>query len=186
MKHLPKYRLVLLVMSALWITGCGGGRVIVVSHPPHGPGHPGHRGYPDDAEVIYVDDEATIAEIDAVRTLDFSSQRADHLNRIARRPDLGPDAQAYLVDTAFNVLDFESEKMRVIQTLIKNPTFTATGKTRIFNRLDDLDFSSNRQRILRDMDRRGPVIDYAEEPVYEQEVVIEVPGVSAPVTPEGE
>ena len=69
--------LVTVVALAMMLAGCSGGGVVVVHRPP--PDDP-------DADVIYIDDQANIAEIDAARTLTFSGERTDHLRRIAQRP----------------------------------------------------------------------------------------------------
>lgn len=173
-------RLALLAIIALSVVGCEGGAVIVVNRPPHGSGCPG------DMEAIYVDDEATIAEIGAARSLSFNSDRTIHLARIASRSNLGPSAQVYLVDSTFDLINFESEKINVLKILIDNPTFCSQAKSQILARLDDLSFNSNRSSILAALDRRGPAIDYTNEPVYEEAVVIEVPGIAEPVAPESE
>ena len=139
--------LLALVAIALLLSGCNGGGVVVVSHPPTGPGG-----------VVVIDDEATIAEIDAVYSLSMSNQRAEHLERIARRVNLGPAAQVFLVDTAHDALSFENQKMDVLGALIKNPTFCRDAKTRVLDRLDDMSFSSSKKKLLNLIDRHGPAM----------------------------
>ena len=130
---------------------------------------------PCGGDATYVEHDTTIAEIRAARDLSFSSERADHLCRIARRQGLGPRAQVCLVDTAFKTLSFENEKMRVLQTLIANPDLNSAGKARILERLGKLSFSNNREQILTDLDNHGPVIDVVEEPAHEEHVIITIP-----------
>lgn len=159
--------LTILILSYT-LTGCGGADIVVVGHPGGYPG--GNPGGPaEDPDIIVIDDGATIAEIDAARELSFSSDRAEHLGKIARRPNLGPAAQAYLVDSAHDALSFEDQKVTVLTTLIKNPTFCAEAKSRLLDRLDELKFNNNRKSILSALDRRGPVVIFPEQPEGEQE-----------------
>ncbi len=171
MKTLRLAQLVLIAIILPCMTGC----IIVHKHTEH-KSCPPQVVEPCGDGAVYIDGESTSAEIEAVRSLDFSSERAEHLNRIARRPGINPDAQVHLVKTTFEVLDFESEKMQVLQTLIKNPTLTVQGKNCILHHLKELDFSSNRKAILDALDKHGPVVQYVEEPVvYQEEIIIEVP-----------
>jgi hypothetical protein len=163
------YYLTLLTILILSYTlaGCGGADIVVVGHPGGYPGeNPG--GPAEDPDIIVIDDGATIAEIDAARELSFSSDRAEHLGRIARRPDLGPAAQAYLVDSAHDALSFEDQKVSVLNILIKNPTFCAEAKSRVLDRLDELKFNSNRKSILSALDRRGPVVIFPDEASHDE------------------
>jgi len=143
-----------LVGVLLMLVGCGSTTVIVVDSPP---------GEVDvDTEVVYIDDEATIAEIEAVRTLTFSNQKTDHLKRIARRHNLGPAAQVHLVDITFELLTFDNEKVDVIERLIKNPVFCGQAKSKVLAHLDDLTFDSHKRKLLKALDRRGPVMAFPE------------------------
>lgn len=165
LQRLAYYLTLLTILTfAYTLGGCGGADVIVVGHPGGYPGGPA-----EDPDVIVIDDEATIAEIDAARQLSFSSDRAEHLGRIARRPDLGPAAQAYLVDSAHDALSFEDQKVSVLTTLIKNHTFCVEAKSRVLDRLDELKFNSNKKSILSALDRRGPVVIFPEQPDAEKE-----------------
>ncbi len=141
------YRALGIVTLALMLIGCGHTKIVVVGYPPRGPV----------GSEAYIEDEATIAEIDAVRSLDFSSARTKHLYQIAQRLNLGPDAQVYLVDTAFGELDFEKETIKVIETLVENPIFSGDAKSRVLAHLSRLDFDSSKSRVLDALDRRGPV-----------------------------
>lgn len=147
-------RLSVLLLAVALLAGCGSTNVIVVAHPP---AHP-----PDDSRVVYVDDDVTIKEIDAASALTFSASRADHLKRIAKRPNLGPRAQVRLVDAAFANHDFDSHVTAVVRTLIDNPVFCAPAKQRVLDRLDELTFDSSRQSLLRAMDKRGPLMAFPE------------------------
>lgn len=138
------------------LPGCHGKTVIVVNEPPS---HP-----PPRAEVVYVDDTVTIAEIDAVRDLTFDSGRQAHLSRIARRHNLGPDAQVHLVKTALDVLTFDSSQKSVLLDLAKNPTLCAQTKAFMLDQLDRLTFDSSRQSILRALSKNPALRRHAHEP----------------------
>jgi hypothetical protein len=157
MPHRLGYYLTLLgiLTLSLLVGGCEGSDIIVIGHPPHDPGH--------GEEIVLVDDEATIAEIDAACALSFSSDRAEHLSRIARRGDLGPAAQVCLVDAAYDVLSFEDQKVNVLTSLIKNRTFCAEAKSQVLARLEELKFNSNKKSILSALDRKGPVVIFPNE-----------------------
>jgi len=143
------------------LLGCSSKVVIV--HTPDG----------SDRHGCCTDDEATTAEIEAVKMLSFSKDRAEMLNQIARRPRLGPTAQVCLVDTVLDELSFENEKVEVLLALIQNPSFLPAGKSRVLKRLDALGFNKNRKLILEAINRRGPVFDVDEG--REEEIVIELP-----------
>ena len=64
---------------------------------------------------------------------------------------------------AFDLLTFENEKMKVLETLIDNPTFCGHAKARLLERLDDLSFSSNRKRLLNTMGRQRPVLMFPDQ-----------------------
>ncbi|MEZ6192753.1 MAG: hypothetical protein R3C45_15880 [Phycisphaerales bacterium] len=55
-------------------------------------------------------------------------------------------------------LSFEDQKISVLTTLIKNPTFCAEAKSRVLDRLDELKFNNNKKSILSALDRRGPLL----------------------------
>lgn len=132
--------LLLPLLGMLYILGGCGPRVIVVfDHPPH---------YPEAGEIYYVDDHATIAEIDAVNTLSFPDDRASHLLRIARRPNLGDDAQKHLVVTAIQKLSFPDDRTGVLSTLARNPTLRPAGRKAILDHLSRLSFPDDRADVL--------------------------------------
>lgn len=155
MKSWKSLGAVLLVGVVVMLAGCGRTTVIVVADPP--------GDVPGDTEVIYIDDEATIAEIEAARSLSFSNQQADHLKRIARRRNLGPAAQTYLVDITFELLGFENQKIDVLERLIKNPVFCGQAKSRVLAHLDELTFDNHKRQLLDALDRRGPVMVFPGE-----------------------
>ena len=103
------------------------------------------------------DQDVTLSEIDAVSQLSFDSGKLDAYKDIAARPQLSAPAQAYLVQRALDDLSFESSRLVVVQTLIKNPDFLAEGKQAILDNLTAFSFDSSKQSVLTALNKRGPV-----------------------------
>lgn len=141
-----------LVVLGLVLGGCESQDVVVVIDPQDVPLPPG-------AEVVVVDDQVAIAEIDAAAGQSFDSSRRDMLQRIARRPNLGAAGQVHLVKTTFRCLDFESSQVGVLMTLIDNPALRRDAKLAILDHLPQLTFDSSRTRVLRALDKRGPLLE---------------------------
>jgi hypothetical protein len=95
------------------------------------------------------------AEIDAAGKLDFDSSRGAALDLIAARKNLAPSVQVHLVNTIFRRLSFENSKMSVLQTLVKNPSFSNAAKQSILAQLPKLNFDSNKSALLRWINDRG-------------------------------
>ncbi len=145
------FRCTALFALLVTLAACKQAPVIIVMQPP--------EPLPPDATVVFVDDPSTVAEIDAVRNLAYENHRADHLVRIARRQNIGPDSQIHLIDTAFDVLRFEESRVRVILQLIDNQVFCVDAKAEILKRLDLLNFDMHRNAVLSALDNRGqPVV----------------------------
>lgn len=128
------------VLMALCMQGCvviDSNEETVSSHP--GPVEPG---------------DLTIREIDAVAKLSFDNSRQASYNDIAQRDGLSDRAQVHLVEAVFKHLSFETMKVDVLLTLIKNPCFSQAGKAAILDRLDRLAFENNRTQVLRAMSQR--------------------------------
>lgn len=103
---------------------------------------------PDDAQVEYESLDEEIDEIDAVGELRFDSDKLEGYKRIAARHGLSEPAQVYLVEAVFDKLSFESAKEDVLLTLIASPSFSRAAEQAILQRLDELDFESNKRTIL--------------------------------------
>ena len=99
-------------------------------------------------------DAATVAEIDAAARLEFESARVQSLNAIAQRTTLGPIAQVHLINATYRVLSFDNNKVAVLRTVIANPSFSDSARQAIVSQLGRLSFDSNRQTLLREIDRR--------------------------------
>ncbi|MHC4070182.1 MAG: hypothetical protein ACYSR8_11540 [Planctomycetota bacterium] len=131
-----------MILAAIWLTGC----TVVVhehkSHPPHEP------------DVIHVPADGVIEEINAAGKLSFDPHRRDAYMRIAKRPDLSDAAQVHLVNAAFDNLSFEPMKRDVLMALISNPCFSPAGRQAILTQLDKLSFEPTKTEILEAISRR--------------------------------
>ena len=105
-------------------------------------------------EVVYTPTDSTSSEIDAVRKLHMESSRLEAYVRIAQRPGLSDAAQVDLVNQALKYLSFESSKLRVLETLLDNPSLRPAGEAAMLERLDRLQFESSRARILEAISQR--------------------------------
>ncbi len=114
-------------------------------------------GGPADRGIYRGDDAATLAEIDAVSSLNFDDSKKKGYKNIASRPHLSAPAQIYLVQTSLATLNFEESKKDVIMALIKNPYFLGEGKKKILENLGAFHFNSTKEDILEALNRRGHV-----------------------------
>jgi len=109
----------------------------------------------------YADSEGdpVFAEIRAAGRLSFDSSRVEALTSIARRPELSPAAQVYLVRTIMLRGSFESSRQSVLMALIKNPSFSPAARQCILKHLDHLKFDATKTAILKAMrDRPTPAV----------------------------
>lgn len=102
-------------------------------------------------------DAATLAEIDAAANLTFNDDKEKAFIRIASRPYLSGQAQAYLAQKAMKSLVFDDSKRDVLLALVNNPYFVAEGKEAVLENLDSLAFNSSRNQVLEAINRRGHV-----------------------------
>jgi len=135
-----------LVLSAMWLGGC----IVIISE---------EKRYPNEPDEICVPANATIEEIDAVTKLAFESSRRGAYRRIAERQGLSDPAQAHLVQAVFDNLSLESSREEILLTLIKNPSFSCTGRTAILAHLEQLALESTKQRMLKAMSDCAPCAD---------------------------
>ena len=124
-----------LFLSAVCVAGC----VVIVNEETRGP----------DGPDVYMPDDETIAEIDAVGRLPFDSDRKQGYERIAAREGLSPEAQVHLVEAALGKLSFDNAKEEVLLTLIENPDFSSVAERAILEKIDKLAFSSSKNKILK-------------------------------------
>lgn len=99
-------------------------------------------------------DKAARAEIDAASQLSFENSKLGLYSQIAARPNLGPDAQAHLIEVACQQLSFENNRLQVLLKLIANPSFSPPAKQAILKNLGSLSFENNKQAILEAINRR--------------------------------
>jgi len=124
-----------LFLSAVCLAGC----VVIVNEESRGP----------DGPEVYIPDDETIVEIDAVGKLPFDSDRKQGYERIASREGLSAEAQVHLVDAALGKLSFDNAKEEVLLKLIENPDFSREAERTILEKLDKLAFSSSKKKILK-------------------------------------
>ena len=98
---------------------------------------------------------ALSAEIDAAGKLGFDHSRTAALNSIAARPGLSDSGQVHLVNTVFRRLEFENNQMAVLQTLIKNESFSSAGKQGVLANLPRLRFDNNKASLLQMIGKTG-------------------------------
>ena len=131
-----------LFLSAVCLAGC----VVIVNEKSRGPDEP----------EVYIPDDETIVEINAVGKLPFDSDRKQGYERIASREGLSPEAQVHLVDAALGKLSFDNAKEEVLLKLIENPDFSREAERTILEKLDKLAFTSSKNKILKAIsDRKG-------------------------------
>jgi len=99
--------------------------------------------------VVYLPDDDTIAEIEAVGKLLFDSDREQAYKRIAARQGLSAEAQVHLVEAVLGRLSFDNAKEDVLLKLIENPDFCSDAEQTILEKLDKLAFPSSKKRILK-------------------------------------
>ena len=85
--------------------------------------------------------------IDDAAKLDSNSTRRSVYVAVAKRTDLGPNAQIRLVNDAYDNLVSETAIEEVFITLIQNPNFSPAAQHAILKRADDFLGDSARQRI---------------------------------------
>lgn len=110
-------------------------------------------------EVVVVpagtEDSGNIAEIDAAAQLSFDPARSGALKKVAQRPNLSPAVQVHLVNVTLKRVDFDPNKVEILQTLIANPCFSGSAKETILKQLNALSFEPNRAAILEAIQKRA-------------------------------
>ena len=129
-----------LLLATAWLQGC-----VVVNTEK--------RTTATDSAAVESEDMA-IKEIDAVSKLSSQDARQEFYTTLAGRTDLGPRAQAHLVEAAFKRLSSEDARFAVIETLIANPSFSSAAKSAILDRLGRLSVDSHRTEILEQLSPR--------------------------------
>lgn len=130
---------------------CLGGCFVFVDEQTNEPGRPerSSRNYASD-------NDAVIAEIDAVGKLPFDPDREQAYKRIAARKGLSARGQVHLVEAVFSRLAFENAKVDVLLTLIANPDFSSAAEREILEKIDKLAFPNDKKTILKAIsDRKG-------------------------------
>ena len=136
---------VLACMGALGLGGCiviMGGCVVVGGEPCPPPDRCG-------------DGDATIAEIDATRTLMADSAKADIYLGIAKRDGLDCGAQVHLVKESCRRLMSDSAKEQVMLAVIANPGFCPPAKKAVLDSLSHLMADSAKSRVLAAMSAKA-------------------------------
>jgi hypothetical protein len=132
---------------------CLGGCLVIVDEEKNEPGRP-ERPSRNNAS----DNDAVIAEIDAVGKLPFDSDREQAYKRIAARKGLSARGQVHLVEAVFSSLAFENAKTDVLLTLIANPDFSSAAEREILEKIDKLAFPRSKKTILKAIsDRKNQV-----------------------------
>ncbi len=135
------------MVAMLGLTMLAGCIVSLGSHSHHE-----HGCYIEDC--LPSEGDPVFAEIHAAGRLGFDSSRVEALTNIARRPDLTPAAQTYLVRTTMLRVSFESSKQALLMALIKNPAFSHAAKRCILRHLSHLKFDATKTAILKAMRKR--------------------------------
>lgn len=88
------------------------------------------------------------ADIELARSIEFSTERSQALQRVAALPDLSEHEQLFLVDAATVSDGFSSDKTDVLVALAHNPALTQAARERMAVRVQGAElFSSDVQRI---------------------------------------
>ena len=124
------------LLAALWAGGCA------VS---------------DDPQVEHPADEATIKRIDAVKEMEWDSNKRRAYQQIAMRGGLKDGGQVYLVKAVFENLGLDSGKEMVLVALIMNPSFSPAAEEAILKRIESFSFGKSKQRVLRAIEVRRAV-----------------------------
>jgi len=132
------------LVSMTMLPGC----IVIGSHHHH------HKCDVD--ECVHLEGDPIFAEIHAASRLGFDSSRTEALMNIARRPDLSPAAQVYLVRTVIRRVSFDNSRQALLLALIKNPAFSHDAKRCILGHLGHLKFDSTKTAILKAMQNRPP------------------------------
>ena len=85
--------------------------------------------------------------IEDAAKLDSNSTRRSVYVAVAKRPDLGPNAQVRLINDTYDNLLSETAMEEVFITLIQNPAFAPAAQHAILKRADDFLSESAKQRI---------------------------------------
>lgn len=135
----------LALLPLLTVTGC----VISIGGSRHEPPPVIIPGTP-----LSPADTATISEIDAAARMSFDNEKAEGLQRIAKRAELSPSTQVHLVNATYRSLSFDAQKLQVLKSLIANPSFSDAARQAMVTQLSKLSFDGERQQILRAIDER--------------------------------
>ncbi|MBX2850818.1 MAG: hypothetical protein KTR15_03620 [Phycisphaeraceae bacterium] len=136
-------RIIPALLALLLLTGCS-----IKIHREYGHKHE----EPLPPVVVYDDQDPTIRDIRAIKSLSFENHRHERLMRIAKRDHLSSDAQACLIQTAANSLSFENHRHTVFIALITNPAMNNAGRNAILGHLSSLKFENHRVDVLNKLD----------------------------------
>ncbi|MEQ8766535.1 MAG: hypothetical protein RL885_21660 [Planctomycetota bacterium] len=87
------------------------------------------------------------ADIEAAFRIDFSTDRAARLKRIASVVDLSSHEQVFLIEAAL-VGGFSSDQADVLSALASNPGLTGEARSYLGSNIERIDFSTERQRVV--------------------------------------
>jgi hypothetical protein len=100
----------------------------------------------------------TQKEINAGASMDMETNREAMLAVIAARTDLSTADQVHLVQAIYKKLTLDPTKVRLLETLIKNPAFNSTSKGYVLDGLKSgLVSDLQRRKIMEELNTRGPV-----------------------------
>ncbi len=103
---------------------------------------PGHRRAKD-----FGDHGPNCSDIEAASRISFSTDRAERLKRLAARQNLSTHEQIYLIDVSLSG-GFSSDQADVLVVLASNPALTNDARAHLSRRLEDVYFSTERERIV--------------------------------------
>lgn len=139
-----------LILSTFALSGC----VVSVGSRVGTPPPPQETVPPPPVIVGDPAQAANLAEIDAAAQLNMDNARTEGLLRLADRPMLAPPVQVHLVNTIYQRLSFDNNKVQVLKRVIARPDFCDPTRHAIVAQLAKLGFDSNKQEILNDINRR--------------------------------
>ncbi|MGB7413708.1 MAG: hypothetical protein WA902_05835 [Thermosynechococcaceae cyanobacterium] len=84
-----------------------------------------------------------------------SSDQAKLLESIAKQLKLAPPHQVVVVEAVFNEVTFASSQTDILLALIQRPDFASKAEQKIRDRIEDISFKSNQEKITEALDNRA-------------------------------